>query len=213
MNNYYIYIYLDPRKSGQYCYNDLCFLYEPFYIGKGKIKRCEEINWNRNKYFKNKINKIKKSELEPIVIKLYENISEQQSFDFEKQFIREIGRFDLNLGTLLNMTDGGEGSSGLIFSEEHRKKLKKSHEGKKHIEKVKKIMSEQKIGKNNPNFGKNFSGENGPNHKKTKQEIINIKIDLKNKLNQKDIAKKYNISQTTVSSINIGKRWSHIKIS
>ena len=36
MNKYYIYIYLDPRKPGNYKYNNLCFNYEPIYIGKGK---------------------------------------------------------------------------------------------------------------------------------------------------------------------------------
>lgn len=72
-NIYYIYIYLDPRKSGQYEYNDLCFLYEPIYIGKGKDKRYKKNN-NRNEYFNNKINKIKFSELEPVILKLLENL-------------------------------------------------------------------------------------------------------------------------------------------
>jgi hypothetical protein len=70
-NNFYIYIYLDPRKHGKYCYNDICFLYEPIYIGKGKNKRWKITN-DRTPIFKNKINKIKRLEIEPIVFKLYE---------------------------------------------------------------------------------------------------------------------------------------------
>lgn len=33
-NKYYIYCYLDTRKSGRFSYDglDFCFLYEPFYI-------------------------------------------------------------------------------------------------------------------------------------------------------------------------------------
>ena len=35
---HYVYAYLDPRKPGKYSYKGLnvSFLYEPFYIGKGK---------------------------------------------------------------------------------------------------------------------------------------------------------------------------------
>ena len=33
---FYTYIYLDPRKKGQYSYDiNMSFLYEPFYVGKG----------------------------------------------------------------------------------------------------------------------------------------------------------------------------------
>lgn len=83
MNNYYTYIYLDPRKRGQYCYDDICFTFEPVYVGKGKDRRIKNIS-ERNDYFKKKINKIKKLGLEPIVIKLYENLSEEESFELEK---------------------------------------------------------------------------------------------------------------------------------
>ena len=52
-DKYYVYIYLDPRKPGQFQYSGLnmCFLYEPFYIGKGSdkqmyshLKETEETN-------------------------------------------------------------------------------------------------------------------------------------------------------------------------
>lgn len=48
---YYLYIYLDPRKSGHYSYDSLAsFFYEPIYVGKGNGNRLvshlkEAINW------------------------------------------------------------------------------------------------------------------------------------------------------------------------
>ncbi len=170
MSNFYIYIYLDPRKPGYYCYNNTCFLFEPVYIGKGKNGRYRNLNENRrNRYFIRKINKIKQSILEPIVFKLYENLNEQQSFELEIKLIKEIGRIDLR-GPLVNMTDGGEGISGLVFSNEHKRRISESNKGKilseerkKKIsekekgkicsEESKKKMSESRKGKNNPMFG------------------------------------------------------------
>jgi hypothetical protein len=149
-NCYYIYIYLDPREFGKYLYKNFSFMYKPIYIGKGKNKRYK-IERGRNLYLKNTLNKIKKLGLIPIIFKLYENLSEEQSFEFEKNIIQEIGRFDLGTGPLLNMTDGGDGSNRLIVSEKIRKKFRKNFQDiKKEFEKRNYILlTEEKEYKNN----------------------------------------------------------------
>ncbi len=207
---FYIYIYLDPRKSGQYCYNDICFLYEPIYIGKGINFRFKEHRWNRNPFFKNKINKIKRLKLEPIVFKLYENLNEEKSFEFEKNLIKEIGRLDLGTGLLLKMTYVGEGISGYKHTEKNKNRIRKNQPSRNN--------------ENNPMFGKYHSietkiimskkrkGEDNPIHKLIKQEIIQIKLLLKEKISQRKISKIFGVIQTVISNIKTEKTWSHIKI-
>ena len=120
--NCYVYIYLDPRKSGKYVYGNYCFLYEPFYVGKGKGRRLNTTS-GRNKYFENKINRIEESGLKSIVIKIHKNLSEDDSFILESKLINIIGRKDLNKGPLINFTDGGEGISGYIHNDKSKKKI------------------------------------------------------------------------------------------
>jgi len=143
MNSFYIYIYLDPRKSGQYCYGDFCFLFEPIYVGKGKNERWKDI-YHRTKYFKNILNKIKNSGLEHIVFKLYENLNEGQSFEKEIELIEEIGRKNIKTGFLVNETIGGDGCSGCkrnkesikLSSEKRRKnfqEIKNEFENREYI--------------------------------------------------------------------------------
>lgn len=156
---FYVYIYLDPRKSGKYMYGDYCFLYEPFYVGKGKGKRINILR-GRNQYFRNKINKIKDYGLEPFIIKLKENLDEHESFILESELIKLIGRRDLDKGPLINFTDGGEGVSGY-----------------KHTLITKKILSKSKVGKNNPMFGMNKSKSprfNKHHSKDTKDKLSKI---------------------------------------
>jgi len=134
--NFYTYIYLNPLKSGKYSYgNYVTFLYEPFYIGKGKetqnLKHLnEKISKKTNKHKYNTIQKIKKENLYPIVIKLIDRIEEKCAFCFEKFLISLIGRKDLNQGPLSNLTDGGEGSSGHIVTDLQRDKQSKKMTGK-----------------------------------------------------------------------------------
>ena len=133
-NDFYVYIYLDPRKSGEYKYGEYEFGFEPFYVGKGKIKYNEKGNitynrWKkldgRNDYFINKFNKIKENGLEPIVVKIKENMIEDDSFLLEIELIDIIGRENLGKGPLVNFTDGGEGVSGYTHTEEELEKQRK----------------------------------------------------------------------------------------
>jgi len=128
-NIFYVYIYLDPRKPGKYEYGDYCFLYEPFYVGKGKENRyLAHINQketikksNLHKY--NKIQNILEQwyELEDYIIKIKEYMSEDDSFELEKTMIDNIGRYDLNKGPLTNLTNGGRANNGHIYTEEQNK--------------------------------------------------------------------------------------------
>lgn len=124
---YYIYAYLDTRIMGTFTYENYTFNFEPFYIGKGfgnrlyqHLKLLEESNPFKNAIIK----KIYKENKEPIIIKIIDNIqNEQKAFILERDIINCIGRRDKNLGPLTNLTDGGEGASGLIFTKEQRKKM------------------------------------------------------------------------------------------
>ena len=121
---YYCYILLDPTRPGDYQFENLYFEYEPFYVGKGignRINAHDEPKDTKTKK-RAKIRKIKKLGLEVIKIKLFEDLSESSAFELEKSTISLIGRKDKKVGPLLNLTDGGEGSSGVIQSKETKDK-------------------------------------------------------------------------------------------
>lgn len=122
---YYVYAYLRVNDS------DTASAGTPYYIGYGKNRRAF------NKHHKIPVPKDKSN-----IVFLYENISEQEAKELEKQEISKYGRKDKGTGILLNLTDGGEGVSGLIHSEETRD-----------------IMSQKKIGEKNSFFGKTHSEE------------------------------------------------------
>lgn len=104
---------------------------EVFYVGIGfdnDFKRSRNTH-NRNSFWKNIIDKTDYQ----IDIMLYD-ISKSLLFDKEKEFIALYGRRDLGHGTLVNLTNGGEGTLGSKLSEEHKLKISKSHLGKKFSE-------------------------------------------------------------------------------
>lgn len=121
---FYNYVYLDPRKPGDYNYGKYHFKYEPFYVGKGINFRCnthlnetKENTHNPKKF--NKINKIRNEfGTEPIILILFKNLDEHEAFNNEKDLISIIGRHDLKLGPLTNLTNGGEGGVGYKHTEE-----------------------------------------------------------------------------------------------
>jgi group I intron endonuclease len=93
-------------------------------------------------------------------VKKFEN--ESDAFAFEKKLILLYKLYNLKL---CNLTDGGEGFSGLIFTEEHKNKISMANKGKRswmkgknHSKISKKKMSKAKKGK--------------PAHENTKRALI-----------------------------------------
>ena len=129
MNKFYVYVYLDPRKEGEYNYGGLCFNAEPFYVGKGSGYRCnvgikDDKNY-KSKFKHNKIKSIFRSGFIPIIHKLYENLTEAETIRIEIDTIELIGKVNDGKGPLVNITNGGDGMSGYKHKEEWKSKLSK----------------------------------------------------------------------------------------
>ena len=164
MKKYYVYALLDTSKPGIYVYDDLVFDYEPFYIGKGTDNRHYHSSFDRhNSFKKNKIKSLNKKNIKVLSIKVFEDLNEQESFNIETTIIKKIGRRDLKLGPLTNLTDGGDGRTNIVVSEKTKKKISKTkksqHLHNKHTELTKNLLKKINQGENNPFFGKNHTEE------------------------------------------------------
>ena len=191
---YYVYIILNPLKSGNFNYKEYHFDYEPFYVGKGKGKRkTDTLSEKKNKFKRCIIDKIKNAGLMPISIIIENNLTENVAFELEKKIICLIGRKDLKTGTLTNFTNGGEGTSGIIQSKKTKRKRKdallkyrpyfkseefkiKAKEGAKkrkenpeYIEYLK-ILSQKYKGNGNPMYGKHTSEKQKESVRKARLE-------------------------------------------
>lgn len=107
---YYTYVYTDPERN------------VPIYVGKGKENRAfKHLKRNSvNPRFRNRLKVLKRNGLEPI-IEIFDAANEEAAHKEEIRLIALFGRKDLSLGSLYNLTDGGEGISNP--SEETRKKM------------------------------------------------------------------------------------------
>ena len=128
---FYTYIYYDPSRNN-----------EPIYVGKGGTDRA----WVhlRKKYkhpFIQRLQFMKRNGITPI-IGIYAGLDEELAYLLEQELIAKFGRKDLGLGSLLNLTDGGEGVSGC-----------KSNKGVKKSDIARKRMSIAKKGKPNGRKG------------------------------------------------------------
>ncbi len=99
--------------------------HEVFYIGIGSLKRSKTKH-NRSSYWNNIVNK------HGYYIEIIqEGLNWEEACELEELLILEYGRRDLNTGCLVNLTNGGEGSPGVITSEKTKYKLHLKNIGKK----------------------------------------------------------------------------------
>lgn len=105
--NYYVYVFFDGQK--------------PIYVGYGKNMRWKDhfsmkTNVRLNRFLKN--NPVN----QPVIAA--DNLSIGDAKVLEIKLIAQYGRDNLKTGSLYNLTDGGEGTSGLIMTEDQKLKIK-----------------------------------------------------------------------------------------
>jgi hypothetical protein len=159
-DRFYVYAYLRIKDSSHGRKGS------PYYIGKGSGNRVKSNQGRAANPPKDK----------SMVVYVQEGLAEKQAFDLERYCIALYGRIDLGTGCLRNKSDGGEGSSGVVITDERRQKISRAHKGKvvsaearrrigdasrgrkKSPETLQK-MSEKSKGENNHFFGKKHSDE------------------------------------------------------
>lgn len=161
---YMAYVYKHIRKD-----NNIVF-----YIGIGKTINRAYSTKGRNNFWENIV-----KETDYIVEIIESGITWETAIEKEKFWISEIGRYDLGKGTLVNLTDGGEGISG--HSDELKKVLREHRIGKKLPELQKLKISQSLKGKKKPKtHGKNVS-KSLKGRKLSEEHKKNIGKSIKNK--------------------------------
>jgi hypothetical protein len=157
MNDYYVYQLRDPR-------NEL-----PFYVGKGRGYRAYEHlsgSSGDNKHKNNTIHQILREGYEVQVEFLWVDLYEKDALRREVWVIHLYGRKDKKEGPLTNKTDGGEGVSGHVWSEEQKLAISGCNHpmyGKAHTEEAKANMKLAKsncpTGPDHPSYGRILTAE------------------------------------------------------
>ena len=151
---------------------------EVFYVGIGKTeKRAYDAKHHRSEFWHN----IAKNGFDVEII--FEGLSWDVACEKEKEFILLYGRRDLGNGTLVNMTDGGDGGFGVVVKKETREKIrqfqlslnKKGKPGHPRSEKTKEKIRKTLKGKKRPDDvieKLKVPKKNKENYKKPKSKVV-----------------------------------------
>jgi len=189
VNPYRFYTYAYLREDGT-----------PYYIGKGKGNRA----------YRKRYRGVKPPKDKSKILYLKQNISEEEAFKHEIYMIGVFGRKDLGTGILYNKTNGGDGISGVVFTEEIKRKLSESRKGKKLSNETKKKLSEL-------HKGRKLSEEHIERIKETKiknggkyiYEIISPENKIFKTSNLKQFCIKNKLHSSHMSAVSRGKKKHH----
>lgn len=114
-----------------------------FYVGIGNIRRPYKVS-GRNNIWRRIVDK---NSGQYTINILRTNVSWDACCKLEVELIKQFGRINNGTGTLCNMTDGGEGSQGVVISVERRAEISKFHKGRPTSEATKIKMRNAQLGK------------------------------------------------------------------
>lgn len=175
-----------------YCHFKMGSPNKVFYIGIGGLFRFDNYKRAYNTKQRSKIWKETASQVVWDWEILEDNLTKEEALNREKYWIASYGRLNLRSGTLSNLTNGGEGSSGAIPSEETRRKMSIVHKGRKipkhlrglgmlgktHSKETRAKLSEinkRNIGSLNPFFGRKQNKEIIEKHSKI---VLNLQTGI-----------------------------------
>jgi hypothetical protein len=205
------YVYLHLRKDGT-----------PFYVGKGKEKRVISAT-SRSNWWWNIVNTDYPTEKFPNYVFLAENLTEQEALDIEVYWIALFGRKNIHEnGLLVNNTDGGEGTVGVILSETTRRKMSKSRTGKRNPMWGTKRPESVKLAVSNANKGKTCIWKGKFRTKESRKQMAIAQGSLptsyihiptgkvvKNVLNKNEFAVEYGLNANHIRAVARKERPSH----
>lgn len=130
MKKFYVYLYSCPIRN------------EYIYVGKGSGNRCEDhLSRTDNSPLTARLKWLRKQNSEPIIEIIQSGLSPKASYAIEMFFISSIGRKDKGVGSLLNLTDGGDGPVGYMHTESAKERIRKARLGSKSPESAVRNMS------------------------------------------------------------------------
>jgi group I intron endonuclease len=149
-NIFYVYTHTDPRTQ------------LVRYVGKGKGRRAWEFK-RRCAHHKNWISRLASEGLTPLVKLVETEKTEETAFQLEKLWIAAYRHAGM---PLTNLTDGGDGPSGWVPSDETKRRMSHAHKGKtlseetrRKMSEARRKMSEANRGEKHPRYGKAHSEE------------------------------------------------------
>lgn len=114
-----------------------------FYIGKGSTNRAYSTS-HRSRWWKSTV------KVHGYTVSIWsDDLDEATAFKLESEWINLYGRRDTGAGCLVNMTDGGDGASGKVHSQETKDKIRNSNLGKIVSLETRLKLSKSKKGKPN----------------------------------------------------------------
>ena len=158
---------------------------KPFYVGKGSGNRAWQfMGKQRNPYW----HRVKNKHGVSVEI-VFDNLTENEAFQCEKDTILEFNYFGYDL---TNLTKGGEGSSGINFTDQQRLNIAEGLINKRYAGRIK-IKPEVKR--------ECVSGINNPFADKSEYDFIRLSDGLEVKCSRHKLCDDYNVDKQLLKKL------------